>query len=1107
MRWPAKVRAALLAGAAAAALTAPALAQAPANVEVDRLGDTARIRLVLPESEGGDLTVNAEIAADRVIVARLSDAVEVDVSGLRQAAPDYIAMARLDADGRTLRLALNRELEPRVSVSHNVLAIDLAPPGAPAQPAVVSPYERARQAEARARAEADAAAAAPPPPPPSLPVELRVGEASEYTRIVFQWPEPVTWSLEQADARAVLRFSRAAEIDLSELTAAPPRRVDAVTRLDEDTLALSFLLSPDAEARVWSDAPGRVALDVAVPGASGIEATLAALSGYADSLAPGETETEAPQDAAAAAETPEPAPVLPEAERPDPLPASGVVPVEVRKAGQDLVMSFPFANLPGAAVFRRAEALWIVFDAPAQLEAGEIAAAGGDHVEAYRAFTGADYAALRIEAPVSTLADVHAAGATWTVILTDTLDEPPAPVRLARETGFNRPAVMRVGFNGARSAVNLLDPVVGDRLLVLTADGDKRGVLSPRQFVEGRILASAHGLALEAYADDLAMTVEPGGARLERPGGLKLSRTADPALAAAFDRPMTPGFLDLARWRGDQPYVEGRARLQRAAVDLEPEALTALARFSLGWGLAHEALAYMTLAVKANPALETAPETAALQGAALYMAGRYDEAAETLDQASVLNDPAVQSWRALVAAQRRDWPTARRRFERGRDAAFFFDPVWRARISAWHALSALETGDLGAVRPLLDLVDAGADDPEADAVSGLAEAGLLAASGEIEAAVARYDALRSHPWRPVQTRAGLAMIQLQTEHGLVAADEAVEALESLRFQWRGDDTEVEAAAMLGRVYAQAGRYDEALRTMDATRGRFPESPVARDLSLEMDQLFRDLFLDGGADRMDPLSAVALWREHQSLTPPGPDGVRMVMGVVDRLVEIDLLDQAAAYLQYWIDERSITMTGQARATIAADLAEIYLTDGRPEAAMRAIESTRIAGLPTDLVERRRLLQARSLAGVGRTEHALELIANDRTEAADRLRARVAWDERIWPEAGRRAESLLADRWRQEGDLSPRESHDVLRALIAYALARDSAGMDRIEARYGAKMSRTDHARAFSMVASETVAPGDARLAAMVNELADLDDASTLMRGFSAAAADEDGAGPS
>ncbi len=1089
---PGKVRKTwLAAGVALAALTAPTLAQAPSSLSVEQVGETTRIRIVLPEAEGGDLSAEAEIAAGAVVIARLSESINADISVLTEQAGQYVAMARLDPDGRTLRLALNQALDTRVSISHNVIAIDLAPEGTAPLPDVISAYERARRIEAEAAAaaaEAEAVQAAADAVLPPLPVSLRVGEASEYTRIAFQWPEAVTYALEQVDGRAVLRFSRRAEIDLTSLRADPPRFVDVVTQIeDEDGFVLALALAGNAEARVWSDEPGRVVLDVA-PANAGVENVLAALGEYAASQSQTSVAEEPDEDEAEETRQPE------QVERPDPVPPSGIVPVQVRVDGSDLALTFPWANLPGSAVFRRGDALWVVFDAAADIDADEIAAARSRHVRGYDVVRGPDYSALRINAPGSTQADVRAAGSSWTVILAESLDEPPRAVRLARETGFRRPALLRFGMNGVRSALEVPDPVVGDRFLVLTADGEKRGVITPRRFAEAELLTSSHGVALLPFVDDLQLSVVAGGAELTRPGGMALSRAADPALAAGLDRPVTAGYLDLERWRGGDNYLQARDRIERAAMSLDPESLLAFSRLQLAWELGNESLSLSNLAISERPTLADTAEVAALQGAANYMMGRYDDAAENFSHPALQNDPAAQPWRGLIAAQSGDWAEARRYFNAGNEAVFFFDPVWRSRISAWHALTVLRTNDIGAVDRLLEAAQAVPDDPEANAVTAFAAAGARAARGDIDGAIEAYRALESHEWTPIQARAIMERVRLATEHDRMDPAAAVDELEALRYRWRGDDIEVTAAARLGQVYADAGRFSEALDTMQQTRVRFPESPVSRQIGSEMQQLFRELFLEGRADQMDPLDALALWYEHQELTPMGPEGLRMARRIASRLIEIDLLEPAAELLEYQVYEDQITMTGLGRAQVAADLARVQLMNNRPEAALRAIQSTRVARLPLELVEDRRLLQARALSDLGRTEHALELIANDRGPEIDQLRARIAWDARSWADAGRRYEALLGDRWRDTAEMDDGEAHNVLRALIAYALAGDNAGMERIEARYGPAMAATRHASAFSMVAGRSTGLGDARLTALVSELGALDRADSLMAGF-------------
>jgi hypothetical protein len=86
------------------------------------------------------------------------------------------------------------------------------------------------------------------------------------------------------------------------------------------------------------------------------------------------------------------------AQRPNPMPAGGVVPVKFSKVAGQVQLSFDWANPAGAAVFRRGEAVWVVFDAPARLDIGKLPASTPQYRN-IQAFKGQDYAALRISTP------------------------------------------------------------------------------------------------------------------------------------------------------------------------------------------------------------------------------------------------------------------------------------------------------------------------------------------------------------------------------------------------------------------------------------------------------------------------------------------------------------------------------------------------------------------------------------------------------------------------------------------------------------------------------------------------------------------------------------
>jgi predicted negative regulator of RcsB-dependent stress response len=1105
---------ALIAGALAALAAGAAAAQVPASVSVERSGATARLLITLPESSGGALSAEADVAAGAVLVARLSEPVTLDAEAVREALSDIVAMARLDADGRTLRLALNRAIEPRVSVSHNVIALDLAAPGSPALAPVVSDYVR-RQREAQAAREAAAAEAAriAAEPPPPLAASVRVGEASDWSRLIFIWPEPVDWTLEQGAQETRLRFAREAEIDLADLLGSPPRFIQSVRRERDggQSFTLVFRLDEGVTLRAWTDAPGELTVDAARTQA-GTSAALAALQAFADAngappLAPGVSvpEPAAPQADPQPDPRPDPAPfendlsefdTPPVEVRADPVPEDGVVRVRAEPAPGGVVsLHFPWAALPGAAVFRRAGAIWIVFDAGAELDLSALDLAPSTRVRNARTVYGPDHTALRFETTASTLADVRAAGAGWTITLGDSLSEAPRPVRLARDTGAGRPAVLRMAVSGARAVVDLDDPVVGDRLFVLTADGRMTGMPEERRFADAVILASTHGVAIQPLSDGLSLAARPGGAELVRPGGLTLSRASDPGLRAGADAPVSPGFLDFERWRGDQPFVEGRRYHERQARAMDPESVLALARFLLAWELAPEAAGAVQLAVELRPEYETTPEIAAMNGVAAYMAGRLSDAERFFAHPALVSDPAARPWQALLAAERGDWPRARRLFEEGRDALFFMDPVWRARMSAAAANAALNSRDLAGANAWIDRALAEPADPRARAETAFALAGLAAEEGDIDLALARYAALDSDPWTPIQARAMLEKTRLEMAHDRISADAAAVQLEGLLYRWRGDEVEQAVAGMLGTAYAQAGRYEEAFAIMASAQARFPGSRVARQLGVDMQEEFRRLFESERFDRMDPMQALALWYGHHELTPQGPSGHRIVRRIARRLVEIGLFDRAAQLLDHQLSP-DVTMTSLARAQIAEELARVQLMDNNPEAALNAIERTRVAGLPPELVTARRLLQARALAGLNRAEQALELISGDRSPEADRLRADIAWDGRRWAEAGRRLEAVLGERWREASSLNDVEAHDVLRAALAYALAEDRAGLERVEARYGAAMAESRHAQAFALVSDSTGRSSDARLSALASTLSDVGGSRAWRGGFGA-----------
>jgi tetratricopeptide (TPR) repeat protein len=204
--------------------------------------------------------------------------------------------------------------------------------------------------------------------------------------------------------------------------------------------------------------------------------------------------------------------------------------------------------------------------------------------------------------------------------------------------------------------------------------------------------------------------------------------------------------------------------------------------------------------------------------------------------------------------------------------------------------------------------------------------------------------------------------------------------------------------ILADQYMRVGRFRDALLLAQSTALRDASAPGARELRIKLSDYFRRLFLDGEADRLDPIQAVALFYEFDdTLMPIGPDGDQMVRKLAQRLVAFDLLEPASALLQYQVDNR---IRGVGKAAVAVDLATIYLWDKRPDKALAAINTTRQPQLPKELALERRLLEAAAYRDIGRYDHVIELVEPLEGVEAKSLLADAYWRDRKWPRPRRR-----------------------------------------------------------------------------------------------------------
>jgi hypothetical protein len=230
---------------------------------------------------------------------------------------------------------------------------------------------------------------------------------------------------------------------------------------------------------------------------------------------------------------------------------------------------------------------------------------------------------------------------------------------------------------------------------------------------------------------------------------------------------------------------------------------------------------------------------------------------------------------------------------------------------------------------------------------------------------------------------------------------------------------------------------------------------------------------------------------------------MIRRLADRLVSVDLLDQAADLLQYQVDHR---LDGAARAQVATRLAVIYLMNRKADRALATLRATRTADLSNELRDQRLLLEARALSDLGRHDLALEVIANIDGREAIRLRSDILWAARRWDESAEQIELMYGDRFKDFQPLTEIERQDILRAEIGYALGDDALGIGRFREKYAAKMAETPDARAFEIVSAPLGTSGE-EFGAIAHAAASVDTLEGFLRDMKARYPDASTVSPS
>jgi tetratricopeptide (TPR) repeat protein len=744
-------------------------------------------------------------------------------------------------------------------------------------------------------------------------------------------------------------------------------------------------------------------------------------------------------------------------------------PVDQTKDKEEVSLVFEWPEPVGAAVFVREPYVWIIFDRRAQLNLAALRTAGKSMIDQIEQMPLSEGTVVRLLAKDGVNPQVQREGSNWVVQFRRWPIAPQVKIALRVRPEAIDGAELELPVSEIGRIIKLDDPEVGDTLYVATLKAPGHGIASPRTYSEFRILASAQGVAVDPLGDDVTLkTAGNKGIVVGVPGGLHVSSISQSGDgSAAF---LGPRIFNFGNWtkNKDPDFTKAKQSAMRTIVEVPKErrddARLDLARYFFTRGFASEALGVLRTIEFSNEALSSQPEFRALIAATRVYMGRPHEARKDLLDPRLDEYQEISLWRGSMFLQTGELKKAAAQFRNGDPVLQSYPEPIRTTLALERVEASLADLDVGNASIWLNFLGKNVDQMKSSQAARLVyNQGVLARSSrDLDRAVEHWTKSKKSGDRWNVARSEFALVELGLQQESVTVEEAIQRLERLRYQWRGDDLELAVLKQLGSLHLNKGEFRKGLNTLRTAITYYPNNKKVQDIAQLMTAAFRELHLEGGADALPPLQALALYDDFRELTPAGNEGDLMIQKLADRLVSVDLLDRAADLLAHQVRFR---LKGEERARVGAKLAVIRLLDRNPKGALSALRGSFQPNLSTDLEDDRRRIRAKATLELGRYEEAIALLAGDVSREADLLRANIYWSTRNYSEAAKVLQRLAGDPL-AEGGYPENQASFILSWAVALRLKRDEAGIIMLRDLYGPGMARSKLADAFGFISSPT-----------------------------------------
>ena len=751
-------------------------------------------------------------------------------------------------------------------------------------------------------------------------------------------------------------------------------------------------------------------------------------------------------------------------------------PLNAELIGTTLFNFSVFANEEDPiALFRRGRNLWLAVSQPEAFRDTELSDTAREYIQLVEDVSTPQFSVMRmiIDENINPRLVFSRNENQQDIMLLYFFEQPLEPqnkisVEVEIDQLNGRPYIL-IADRESHDLVEVFDSEVGQTIVIMPSVQQGYGVAEAYEYLDINIFPSYQGAAVMLRRDDLRVRKYDFGYTINAESDLHITAGGN-----VNRRELILGdsrFLNAENWLDIRPseFIAVRNELLQniitSPVQKRTEPRMALAQLYLSQGWGSDARAILDYAAFEDNSLVSKEPFIHYRLAAEYFMRRYEEVEIALKSPEfmVMRDASI--WRGAVLAHQERWAEAYNEFELSESILRRYPARLRNHFGLLFARVAINMQRYDLAGVWLDIVTRG------DEALGHYERNTLnylqgqyaLANQQWDTARTLFARLQHQDDKLNSVRARYALLSLERREGKLDDNQMIEALTTLRQDARQLPIEVTITRQLVDVLLDRRLYLRAMRLMrEMTTFELGEEQN-RQLVARMQETLNQLFLNiEQNDDVLPLRVVAIFDEFRELTPVGERGNRIINNLINKLISMDLLDQAEDMLAYQIRYR---VFGEERILLGTKLAVVALLNGNPALAIKALNENQFGNISEQLGRHRRLLLANALANLGEKEEALKQLAGDISLNADLLRREIFWRDRDWSELAKTIRRLVTAVNPDSSTLNALQARYIMNWIVALQMENNLVGVQEVVSQYRDQMLNSDFGPMFAFLVAD------------------------------------------